>query len=204
MSEWRTFKALLRNSKSDVAVLVTTFLLTVIFDLTIAIEIGLLLAVVLFLRRISETTSISVFKNDINSAEYVEGNADTEKLTLPKGVEVYEIEGPFFFGVASKFEETMKQIGDKPMIRIIRMRKVPFIDSTGLHNLTNLIKLSKKDKIHILLSGVNPQVRESLEKSGIAEMLSEENICENITEAIEKAEKYVAAHEKKKSKKTEA
>jgi SulP family sulfate permease len=162
------------------------------------------LAVVLFLRRISETTSISVFKNDINSAEYVEGNADTEKLTLPKGVEVYEIEGPFFFGVASKFEETMKQIGDKPMIRIIRMRKVPFIDSTGLHNLTNLIKLSKKDKIHILLSGVNPQVRESLEKSGIAEMLSEENICENITEAIEKAEKYVAAHEKKKSKKTEA
>jgi SulP family sulfate permease len=204
MSEWRTFKALLRNSKSDVAVLVTTFLLTVIFDLTIAIEIGLLLAVVLFLRRISETTSISVFKNDINSAEYVEGNADTEKLTLPKGVEVYEIEGPFFFGVASKFEETMKQIGDKPMIRIIRMRKVPFIDSTGLHNLTNLIKLSKKDKIHILLSGVNPQVRESLEKSGIAEMLSEENICENITEAIENAEKYVAAHEKKKSKKTEA
>lgn len=204
MSEWRTFKALLRNSKSDVAVLVTTFLLTIIFDLTIAIEIGLLLAVVLFLRRISETTSISVFKNDINSAEYVEGNADTEKLTLPKGVEVYEIEGPFFFGVASKFEETMKQIGDKPMIRIIRMRKVPFIDSTGLHNLTNLIKLSKKDKIHILLSGVNPQVRESLEKSGIAEMLSEENICENITEAIEKAEKYVAAHEKKKSKKTEA
>jgi SulP family sulfate permease len=204
MSEWRTFKALLRNSKSDVAVLVTTFLLTVIFDLTIAIEIGLLLAVVLFLRRISETTSISVFKNDINSAEYVEGNADTEKLTLPKGVEVYEIEGPFFFGVASKFEETMKQIGDKPMIRIIRMRKVPFIDSTGLHNLTNLIKLSKKDKIHILLSGVNPQVHESLEKSGIAEMLSEENICENITEAIEKAEKYVAAHEKKKSKKTEA
>lgn len=204
MSEWRTFKALLRNSKSDVAVLVTTFLLTVIFDLTIAIEIGLLLAVVLFLRRISETTSISVFKNDINSAEYVEGNADTEKLTLPKDVEVYEIEGPFFFGVASKFEETMKQIGDKPMIRIIRMRKVPFIDSTGLHNLTNLIKLSKKDKIHILLSGVNPQVHESLEKSGIAEMLSEENICENITEAIEKAEKYVAAHEKKKSKKTEA
>lgn len=200
MSEWRTFRALMRNSKSDVAVLITTFLLTVIFDLTIAIEIGLLLAVMLFLKRISETTSISVFKNEINAPEYVEGNVDTEKLTIPKGVEVYEIEGPFFFGVASKFEETMKQIGDKPLLRIIRMRKVPFIDSTGLHNLTNLIKLSKKDKIHILLSGVNPKVRESLEKAGIDAMLSPENICNDINEAMEKAEIYVATLDKKKTK----
>ena len=114
MSEWRTFKALMKNPKSDVAVLLATFFLTVIFDLTIAIEIGLLLAVVLFLRRISETTSISIFKNQVHEADYVEGNSDVEKLNIPKDVEVYEIEGPFFFGVASKFEETMKQIGDKP------------------------------------------------------------------------------------------
>lgn len=200
MSEWRTFKALMRNSKSDVAVLISTFLLTVIFDLTIAIEIGLLLAVMLFLKRISETTSISVFKNEVNAPEYVEGNVDTEKLSIPKGVEVYEIEGPFFFGVASKFEETMKQIGDKPLLRIIRMRKVPFIDSTGLHNLTNLIKLSQKDKIHILLSGVNPKVRESLEKANIATMLGAENICSDINEAMGKAETYVNAIEKKKTK----
>lgn len=200
MSEWRTFKALLRNSKSDVAVLISTFLLTVIFDLTIAIEIGLLLAVMLFLKRISETTSISVFKNEVNAPEYVEGNVDTEKLSIPKGVEVYEIEGPFFFGVASKFEETMKQIGDKPLLRIIRMRKVPFIDSTGLHNLTNLIKLSQKDKIHILLSGVNPKVRESLEKANITTMLGAENICSDINEAMGKAETYVNAIEKKKTK----
>jgi SulP family sulfate permease len=196
MSEWRTFKALLRNSKSDVAVLIATFLLTVIFDLTIAIEIGLLLAVVLFLRRISETTSISVFKTDINSAEYVEGNVDTEKLTLPKAVEVYEIEGPFFFGVASKFEETMKQIGDKPLIRIIRMRKVPFIDSTGIHNLTNLIKISKKDKIQILLSGVNAKVRESLEKAGTDTLLGTENICSDINQAMTRAEMLIAKTEK--------
>ncbi len=200
MSEWRTFKALMRNSKSDVAVLISTFLLTVIFDLTIAIEIGMLLAVMLFLKRISETTSISVFKNEVNAPEYVEGNVDTEKLSIPKGVEVYEIEGPFFFGVASKFEETMKQIGDKPLLRIIRMRKVPFIDSTGLHNLTNLIKLSQKDKIHILLSGVNPKVRESLEKANITTMLGAENICSDINEAMGKAETYVNAIEKKKTK----
>ena len=188
MSEWRTFKALMKNPKSDVAVLLATFFLTVIFDLTIAIEIGLLLAVVLFLRRISETTSISIFKNQVHEADYVEGNSDVEKLNIPKDVEVYEIEGPFFFGVASKFEETMKQIGDKPKVRIIRMRKVPFIDSTGTHNLENFIKLSKKDKTRILLSGVNENVRNTLKKCGIEELLGAENICSNITEALEKAE----------------
>jgi SulP family sulfate permease len=184
MSEWRTFKALMKNPKSDVAVLLATFLLTVIFDLTIAIEIGLLLAVVLFLRRISETTSISIFKSEIDEADYVEGTSDTEKLQLPKGVEVYEIEGPFFFGVANKFEETMKQIGDKPAIRIIRMRKVPFIDSTGTHNLENLIKMSQKDKTQILLSGVNDNVRNVLTNVGIEKLLGSKNIIQNINEAI--------------------
>ena len=197
MSEWRTFKALMKNPKSDVAVLLATFLLTVIFDLTIAIEIGLLLAVVLFLRRISETTSISIFKSEIDEADYVEGSSDTEKLLLPKGVEVYEIEGPFFFGVANKFEETMKQIGDKPAIRIIRMRKVPFIDSTGTHNLENLIKMSKKDKTQILLSGVNDNVRNVLTNVGIEKLLGSENIYPNINEALERANVLLSKKEKK-------
>lgn len=187
MSEWRTFKALMKNPKSDVAVLIATFLLTVIFDLTIAIEIGLLLAVVLFLRRISETSGVSIFKSEIDEADYVEGSSDTEKLQLPKGVEVYEIEGPFFFGVANKFEETMKQIGDKPAIRIIRMRKVPFIDSTGTHNLENLIKMSQKDKTQILLSGVNENVRNVLINVGIEKLLGAENIYPNINEALDRA-----------------
>jgi SulP family sulfate permease len=194
MSEWRTFKSLLKGQKSDAAVLVATFLLTVIFDLTIAIEIGLLLAIVLFLRRISESTQINIFKKEIDGAEYVEGNTDTEKLILPKGVEVYEIEGPFFFGIANKFEETMKQIGDKPLVRIIRMRKVPFIDSTGIHNLENLIKLSKKDKTRILLSGVNDSVHQSLIKAGIEKFLDNEFICPNITVALTKAEEIVSKH----------
>lgn len=191
MSDWRTFKSILRNPKSDVAVLLATFLLTVIFDLTIAIEVGLLLAVVLFIRRISETTSISIFKEEVEEAVFVEGSVDTEKLRLPKGVEVYEIEGPFFFGVANKFEETMKQLGDRPYVQIIRMRKVPFIDSTGAHNLENLIRSAQKDKIHILLSGVNPNVHEMLSKNGIEELLGATSICSNINEALARAEEIV-------------
>ncbi|MDR0811037.1 MAG: sulfate permease [Paludibacter sp.] len=187
MSEWRSFKSLLRNPKSDVAVLLSTFLLTVIFDLTIAIEVGLLLAVLLFVRRISETTQVQIFKKTVGESDYVEGGADNEQLALPQGVEVYEIEGPFFFGVANKFEETMKQIGDKPKIRIIRMRKVPFIDSTGTHNLSNLIKNSQSEKIKILLSGVNEKVRGVLQKTGIETTLGSENILSNINDALQRA-----------------
>lgn len=184
MSEWRTFKALMKSPKSDRAVLLTTFLLTVIFDLTIAIEVGLLLAALLFIRRISETTSISVFKHEVSKSVYVEGGADSERLVLPKDVEVYEIEGPYFFGIANKFEEAMKVIGDRPKIRIIRMRKVPFIDSTGVHNLEALIKLSEKEKIRILLSGVNEQVRTVLQSTGVEAKLGAENVCSNINEAL--------------------
>lgn len=187
MSEWRTFKNLLRNTKADVAVLLTTFLLTVIFDLTIAIEIGLLLAVVLFIRRISESSTVSVFTDEVSTADYVETGDSTEMLSVPDGVEIYEIEGPFFFGVASKFEETMKQIGDKPKVRIIRMRKVPFIDSTGCHNLESFIKMSKKDKTQVLLSGVNEHVRSVLVNTGIEKMLGHENILSNINDALVRA-----------------
>lgn len=188
MSEWRTFKSLMKNSKSDVAVLLTTFLLTVIFDLTIAIEIGLLLALVLFMKRMSEVTHITVSKDQLDLSHESEIYHEEEKLTVPKGVEVYEIDGPFFFGVANKFDECMKTIGDKPRIRIIRMRKVPFMDTTGLHNLESLYRLSAKEKIQIILSGVNVQVHETLKKSGFATLLGEENICSNINEALQRAQ----------------
>ena len=187
MSEWRNFKALFRNSKSDVAVLLATFVLTVMFDLTIAIEIGLLLAVVLFIKRVSEVSSVSVFKREVRGVEYVEGSIDTEKLTLPEGIEVYEIEGPFFFGIANKFEEVMKRVGDRPRVRIIRMRKVPFVDSTGAHNLESLIRSSQKENVRILLSGVNEHVRKTLVKTGIADLVGSENVCSNINEAMERA-----------------
>lgn len=187
MSEWRTFKSLMKNSRSDVAVLLTTFLLTVIFDLTIAIEIGLLLALVLFMKRVSEVTRITVSKDIVDLSHEGEILHEDEKLSIPQGVEVYEIDGPFFFGVANKFDECMKTIGDTPRIRIIRMRKVPFMDTTGLHNLESLYRLSEKEKITVILSGVNSQVRDVLVKAGFARIIGEKNICSNIHEALERA-----------------
>lgn len=192
MSGWRTFMALMRNPKSDVMVLLITFFLTVIFDLTIAIEVGLLIACVLFMKRVMETTEISVIRDEIDPNQESDLEIHEEHITLPKGIEVYEINGPYFFGIATKFEETMAQLGDRPKIRIIRMRKVPFIDSTGIHNLTNLCEMSQKEKIHIILSGVNPKVHKALEKSGFYELLGEENICSNINEAVAKATETIS------------
>jgi SulP family sulfate permease len=193
MSEWRVFRSLLKNPKSDVIVLLVTFFLTVIFDLTIAIELGILLAMVLLVKRVSETSSISVIKGELNMETDAEKTADNDKLILPKGVEVYEIDGPFFFGIANKFEESMRMANiKKPKIRIIRMRKVPFMDSTGLHNLESLYRLSCKDSIQLVLSGVNDKVKAVLEKSGFAEKVGEDNICSNINEALERTNALIA------------
>ena len=191
MSGWRTFKALLRNPKADVTVLLITFFLTVIFDLTVAIEVGLLIACVLFMKRVMETTEISVIRDEIDPNLESDLEVHEEHLMLPRGVEVYEINGPYFFGIATKFEETMAQLGDRPQIRIIRMRRVPFIDSTGIHNLTNLCEMSQKEKIHIILSGVNEKVHAALQKSGFYELLGAENICSNINEAVAKARERI-------------
>lgn len=192
MSGWRTFMALLRNPKSDVVVMLITFFLTVIFDLTIAIEVGLLIACVLFMKRVMETTEISVIRDEIDPNQESDLEVHEEHITLPKGIEVYEINGPYFFGIATKFEEIMSQLGDRPKIRIIRMRKVPFIDSTGIHNLANLCEMSQKENIHIILSGVNPKVHQVLEKSGFYELLGEDNICSNINEAVAKATETIS------------
>ena len=190
MSEWRTFRSLLKNSKSDVIVLLVTFLLTVIFDLTIAIEVGILLAMVLLVKRISDTSNISVIKDELSMESDAEKTADNDKLILPQGVEVYEIDGPFFFGIANKFEERMRSINaERPKIRIIRMRKVPFMDSTGLHNLESLYRLSDKEGIQLVLSGVNDKIKEMLNKSGLTEKIGRDNICSNINEALAKAKK---------------
>lgn len=163
MSGWRVFKGLLKNPKSDVAVLLITFFLTVIFDLTVAIEVGLVIACVLFMKRVMETTKISVITDEIDPNNESDLEVHEEHLMIPQGVEVYEINGPYFFGIATKFEEIMSRLGDRPKIRIIRMRKVPFIDSTGIHNLTTLCEMSQKENIHIILSGVNEKVHKVLE-----------------------------------------
>lgn len=191
MSEWRTFKALFKNPKSDVAVLLITFFLTVIFDLTIAIEIGLVIACLLFMRRVAETTNISVITDEIDPNQGLDFAVNEEPLNIPKGVEVYEIEGPYFFGIANKFEEQMIVIGDRPKVRIIRMRRVPFIDSTGIHNLTNLCEMSKKENIRIILSGVNDKVHETLEKANFYDLIGKDNICSHINIALGRAEDIV-------------
>ena len=145
MSGWRTFKGLLRNPKSDVTVLLITFLLTVLFDLTVAIEVGLVIACLLFLHRVMETTEISVIQNEIDPNKDTGADTHEEHIAIPQGVEVYEINGPYFFGIANKFEEIMARLGDRPKVRVIRMRKVPFIDSTGIHNLENLCRMSQRE-----------------------------------------------------------
>ena len=188
MSGWKTFVALAKNPKSDFAVLMTTFILTVVFDLTIAIEVGLVLAIVLFLKRTSEAVSIKVFKHEIDPTEETDLELHEDKLVIPEGTEVYEIDGPYFFGIANKFDEVMQNLGDKPKVRIIRMRKVPFIDSTGIHNLEALCEQSTKEGIHVVLSGVNVNVRKTLQKAGFNKVIKEEFICSNINEALKKAE----------------
>ncbi|MBP5259273.1 MAG: SulP family inorganic anion transporter, partial [Paludibacteraceae bacterium] len=192
MSGWRSFVSLSKAPKSDFAVLMTTFVLTVVFDLTIAIEIGLLLAVFLFLRRTSEVSSIKVFHGEIDPNSETDITLHEEKLTIPEGVDVYEIDGPYFFGIANKFDELMARYGTAPKVRIIRMRKVPFIDSTGLHNLEALVQQARKENIQIVLSGVNDKVRSTLSKSKFQRFIPDEYICSNINRALQKAGELVA------------
>ncbi|MBD5280341.1 MAG: STAS domain-containing protein [Bacteroides sp.] len=191
MSGWRTVRGILKNPKGDIAVLVLTFILTVIFDLTIAIEIGLLLAIILFLRRVTENTQIKVYSEQLDVAEGSESTTH-EVIDVAKGVQIYEIDGPFFFGVATKFDEMMRStMGEKPLVRIIRMRKVPFIDATGVHNLEILIKSSQAENIHVVLSGVNHNVKSVLEHAGIDNLIGKDHICSHITIAVKMANKLV-------------
>ncbi|MCL2727744.1 MAG: sulfate permease [Bacteroidales bacterium] len=191
MSEWRAFRYLLKGDKADVAVLLVTFGLTVAIDLTIAIQLGLVLAVITFLKRVSDTSSIKAVERELFANENEEA-IDPDVLQIPPGVEVYEINGPFFFGLANKFDDVEHNIPHKKIkIRVIRMRKVPFIDSTGLNNLRNLWKRSKAHRIQIVLSGVNEQVRASLERSGFADELGREFICPHISVAMEKVQRML-------------
>ena len=192
MCGWRSFLELMKNPKSDVTVLLITFFLTIIFDLTIAIEVGIIIACLLFMKRMSETTDIKAITEEIDlnqDAEFSTGNLD--HLIIPQGVEVYEINGPYFFGAGNKFEEIMASFGDRPKVRIIRMRKVPFVDSTGIHNLTNLCEMSKKEGIQIVLSGVREKVNGQLEHAGFYHLIGEENICSHINLALKRANEII-------------
>ena len=196
MSEWKTFKYLLKGHRADVAVLLITFFLTVVVDLTVAIEVGVIFAIILFVKRISESSSIKIVGKQIAGTESDEFLAtDVENFSIPKEVEVYEIDGPFFFGLASKIDEIDGAGKHKVKVRIIRMRKVPFIDSTGLNNLRNLWKRSEKEGIRMILSGVNSAVLSTMEKVGFADEIGREYIFPHIISALARANEIVGKTE---------
>ena len=197
MSGWREIVALSKAPKSDVIVMLVTFILTVVFDLTIAIEIGLLLAVILFLKRTNETTVIRSFSDEIDPTLSndirLHGN-DLEKLHIPPLTEVYEIDGPYFFGIANKFDEISQRMGtDGQKVRILRMRKVSFMDSTGIHNLEQLYLRSQRCGMTLVLSGVNENVYKTLDKAGLVQMIGQENVRNHINGALARAEEIISA-----------
>ena len=187
MSEWRTFRYLLKGDAPEVAVLLITFFLTVIVDLTVAIEVGVLLSIVMFVRRMMQTSSIEVLDQaKVAATEDDEKTSleDTEYLDIRPGVEVYEINGPYFFGLAARSEEFEQRKNADTCVRIIRMRKVPFIDSTGVKNLRNLCDMARKRGVQVILSGVQPRVMHTLEKFGVDKELGKENIYDHIIPAL--------------------
>lgn len=190
MSEWRTFLGILKSPRSDVIVLLATFLLTVVFDLVLAIEVGMVLAVLLFIRRMSQVSQVRVLSQDSPSDDDHENTDDPMDIrhkSVPARTEVYEINGPFFFGTANLFASAARIAADPPLVRIIRMRRVPAIDATGIHMLEKFIHDSGRDGIHVLLSGVHKQPLFALEKAGLLAQVGEENIAENIDVALRRA-----------------
>jgi len=188
MSEWRSFAAILKGPRTDVLVLLATFLLTVLVDLTVAIEIGMVLAAFLFMRRMAQISNVKVITNQLLQEELDDPEA-TDKFIIPKGVEVYEVNGPLFFGAAHNFKESINIIGKKsPQVLIIRMRQVPIIDATGLHNLKEVLKrLIANGKTKVILSGIQADVYEEIIKTDIPDLIGESNISTNIQEAIARA-----------------
>ncbi|MBQ3812903.1 MAG: sulfate permease [Bacteroidales bacterium] len=195
MSEWRSFRAIFRNPKSDIIVLLVTFFLTVIFDLTVAIEVGVIIACLLCMKRMAETTNVSVLSDEIDPMADTDVKGNLDHLIIPEGVKVYEINGPYFFGIGNKFEEMMGDMGGRAKVRIIRMRRVPFIDSTGVHNLSNMCKMCKQMGVKVVLSGVNPDVMRVLRNAHMDDVVGRENICSHISQALSRAEDIVRADE---------
>jgi SulP family sulfate permease len=188
LSEWRVFVHELHAPKSDALVMVTTFLLTLLVDLTVGIGVGMVLAAFLFMKRMAEVTNISIVRREFEET----GPASDDKgaiyrREIPAGVEVYEINGPFFFGAAEKFKETLGEVSRRPKVLVIRMRNVPAIDSTAMHALKDLVRRTRKQGTKVLLSDVHSQPLVALGRSGLLDEIGEENLFGNVDEALEAA-----------------
>jgi SulP family sulfate permease len=192
MSEWRAFIKLLRSPKSDVIILLATFLLTVLIDLTVAIQVGMLLAAFLFLKRMSDVTQVTLVTDDLQERDESE-TRDISKLTVPRGVEVFEIYGSLFFGAIERFKEAMNLVEKKPKVLIIRMRNVVAIDASGLQVMEELLANTRKRNISLLLSAVSAQPHEAMRQSGFLTRLGEVNIAPNIFDALDRATAIIEA-----------
>ena len=184
MSEWKKFVHTVKTApKSDIIVMVITFVLTVVFDLVIAIEVGMILAAMLFMKRMSEETTVKGWK-------YVDAENDADSLDLkavPKDVRVYEVSGPLFFGAADKILDVT--VKDYTRCLILRMRAVPAIDATAMNSLESLYKKCEKQGVRLILSHVNPQPLSAMKKSGFYNTLGQENFCAHIDDALVEAQK---------------
>ncbi|TCD47343.1 sulfate permease [Chlorobium sp. N1] len=187
MSEYHVFRQLLKSPKSDVIVLLTTFSLTVLFDLTVAIEIGMLLAVILFMRRMAELTNVGVITRELKDRDEEDDPNTIITRSVPEGVEVFEINGPFFFGAVSKFRDAMHIVEKAPKVRIVRMRQVQSIDATGLNMVKDMIEDCRKSGTLLILSGVHAQPMFALQQYGLYDRIGEENIFGNIDDALDRA-----------------
>jgi SulP family sulfate permease len=186
MSEWRTFLGELRSSRSDAAVLLTTFALTVLVDLTVAIAVGMVLAAFLFIRRMAEGTSIVAFTG-LRSEDAADETLEPWRTRIPKGVVVYEIDGPLFFGAAESFRETLTQLGERPRAIVLRMRGVGMLDSTGVHALQSVIQRFQRENTAVVLAELNEQPKAMLERSGMLDAIGIDNVCDDIADAVARA-----------------
>jgi SulP family sulfate permease len=198
MSEWRTFVAELRSPKSDVAVLLVTFSLTVLVDLVVAIEVGMVLAAFLFIKRMAEVTNVSAVTRELEDDPTEQAYTDPNSVRarrIPDGVEVYEINGPFFFGAAELFKDTLARVARKPKVLIIRMRHVLALDSTGMHALKDVVHRSRKDGTIVLLSDVHMQPLVALTGSPVLEEIGRENLFGNLDDALNQARRSLGVAE---------
>jgi len=185
MAEWQVFWSELSAPKSDALVMVTTFLLTVLVDLPTGIGVGMVLASFLFMKRMAEVTNVTVVSDDFQDVRTSRDESGAiYRRAVPRGVEVYEINGPFFFGAAEKFKDTLAEVSRKPKVLIIRMRNVPAIDSTALHALRDLVRRTRKDKTVVLLCDVQEQPRLALERSELLDEIGAECVFQNIDQAL--------------------
>ena len=195
MSEHQTFVHIIKGSRSDALVLLTTFLLTVLFDLTLAIEIGMVLAVFLFMRKMIKISNVSSFLNEDEDADGKDENS-INKYHIPQDVEVFELTGPMFFGAAYKFKDAIKVIEKKPKVLIVRMRHVPIIDATGMHTIKDVLHMCRHDKIQLIISGIQPAVLEELAKSRLLFQIGKRYVTDDLGTALKRADEVLLSLER--------